>query len=84
MPDKADAQILQVLRRQAWQDPLVDRIVAECSLVLFKAEAPQPTSEVHDRARTPLLSRAPLSKGPPGQGDKTADYDAREIMSVIV
>lgn len=44
----------------------------------------KPTSEVHDRARTPLLSRAPLSKGPPGQGDKTADYDAREIMSVIV
>ena len=32
VPDKADAQILQVLRRQARQDLLVDRIVAECSL----------------------------------------------------
>jgi hypothetical protein len=31
--DKIDAQILQVLRRQAWQDILVDRIVAECSLM---------------------------------------------------
>src|SRR5580693_1638005 len=46
VPDKADAQILQVLRRQAWQDLLVDRIVAECSLILSEAEAPQPTVNV--------------------------------------
>ena len=46
VPDKADAQILQVPRRQAWQDFLVDRIVAECSLILSEAEASQPTVNV--------------------------------------
>ena len=46
MPDKADAQILQVLRRQAWQDLLVDRIVAERSLILSEAELAQPTVNV--------------------------------------
>ena len=46
MTDEADAQILQVLRRQTRQDLPVDRIVAECHLVLFEAQAPQPTVNV--------------------------------------
>ena len=46
MTDKADAQILQVLRRQTRQNLPVDRIVAECHLVLFEAQAPQPTVNV--------------------------------------
>ena len=58
VPDKADAQILQVLRRQAWQDLLVDRIVAECSLILSEAEAPQPTVDV--QVQSPGLLSAPV------------------------
>jgi len=43
-----DAKVFQVLRRQARQDRVVDLVLAECSLVLFEAQVPQPTSEVHD------------------------------------
>ena len=47
MPDDRDAQIVDVLRRQARQDRFVDRVVAERSLVLVEAEASQPTPDVH-------------------------------------
>ena len=50
MPDKTDAQILQVVCRQGRQDRLVDLIFAECRLVPFEAKAPQPTPDVHHRA----------------------------------
>jgi hypothetical protein len=50
VPDEANAQILQVLRRQVRQDRVVDRVLAERRLMLFETEAPQPTSEVHDGA----------------------------------
>ena len=53
MPDDDDTQVLQVLRRQARQDRLVDCVLAECCLILFEAKAPQPTSKVHDGALTP-------------------------------
>ena len=52
VPDNADAEVLQVLRRQARQDRLVNLVLAEYSLILFEAKAPQPTTEVHDSART--------------------------------
>jgi hypothetical protein len=44
VPDLIDAKILQVLGRQSWQEPLADRVLAECRLILFEAKAPQPTS----------------------------------------
>ena len=50
MPDDADAQILQVLRRQARKDRFVNLVLAERSLILSKAEAPQPNHNVHDDA----------------------------------
>ena len=62
MPDKANAQILQVLRRQAWQDLLVDRIVAECSLILCEAEAPQPIVKCSEIQSSGLLSAAVFEK----------------------
>jgi hypothetical protein len=49
VPDAADTQILQVLRRQIRQDSLIDMVFAECPLVLFEAKAPQPTPDIHDR-----------------------------------
>jgi len=62
MTNKADAQILQVLRRQARQDLAVDRIIAVCHLVLFEAQAPQPTVNV--QVQSPgLLSAAVFEKG---------------------
>jgi hypothetical protein len=39
VPDAADTQILQVLRRQIRQDSLIDMVFAECPLVLFEAKA---------------------------------------------
>ena len=45
-----DANFLQVLRREAREDPLVDLVVAECLLVFFEAQAPQPDNHVHDDA----------------------------------
>src|SRR5260221_11252729 len=47
MSDSVDTQLFQVLRRQARQDRIVDRVLAECRLILFEAEAPQPTPDVH-------------------------------------
>ena len=38
-----DAQLLQILIRQIRQNRLIDRVVAECCLILFEAKAPQPT-----------------------------------------
>jgi hypothetical protein len=55
MPDNSDTKVLQVLRGQARQDRVVDLILAECRLVSFEAEPPQPTSDVHDGA--PFASR---------------------------
>jgi hypothetical protein len=53
MTDNSDTEVLQVLRRQAQQDRVVDCVLAECRLILFEAEAPQPTSKIHDIALTP-------------------------------
>jgi len=48
MPDKGNAPILQVFRRKARQDGLVDCVLAERRLILFETKAPQPISKVHD------------------------------------
>ena len=50
MANGTNANLLQVLSRQTWQDPLVYLILAECRLVSFEAQAPQPFSEVHNGA----------------------------------
>ena len=61
-PDNSYAKILQVLRCQVRQDRVIDRVLAECSLILSEAKAPQPTSEVHGGALTP-----PGAHDPPGE-----------------
>ena len=50
MPDNSDTKVLQVLRRQTRQDRVVDLVFAERRLILFEAEPPQPTSDVHGGA----------------------------------
>ena len=50
MTNWADADFLQVLLCQVREDPLVDLVVAESRLVLFKAQAPQPDHDVHGGA----------------------------------
>jgi hypothetical protein len=47
MANNADAHVLKVLRRQVWQDLLVDGVLAECRLILLQAKAPQPTPDIH-------------------------------------
>ena len=47
MPDISDTKFLQVLRRQARQDCVVNLLLAECRLILFEAKRPQPMAEVH-------------------------------------
>src|SRR6266567_7721476 len=62
MPDNTYAKILEVLRCQVRQDRVIDRVLAECSLILSEAKAPQPTSKVHGGALTP-----PGAHDPPGE-----------------
>ena len=50
MPECRDAKLVQVLRRQAPQDRFVNLVLAERSLILSKAKAPQPYHYVHDDA----------------------------------
>ena len=47
MPDQGDAEILQILGRQAWQDPLVDLVLAEDRHIALKAQILQPRRYVH-------------------------------------
>ena len=47
---RGDAKLLEVFRREVRQDRLVYLILAECRLVLFEAQAPQPTPKVHGGA----------------------------------
>jgi hypothetical protein len=50
MTNRANADFLQVLRREAWQDLFGNLVFAKCGLVLPKTEAPQPDHNVHDGA----------------------------------
>ena len=47
MPECCDAKLLQVLFRQARKNRLVYLILAERSLILPEAQAPQPDHNVH-------------------------------------
>jgi len=47
VPECCDAKLLQVLFRQARKNRLVYLILAECRLILPKAQAPQPDHNVH-------------------------------------
>src|SRR5262249_51773631 len=49
MTNGTDADFLQVLLCQVGKDPLVDFVVAECRLVFFEAQAPQPDHDVHNQ-----------------------------------
>src|ERR1700747_956048 len=48
MANGTDADFLQVLLCQVREDPLVDFVIAECRLVFFEAQVPQPDHNVHD------------------------------------
>ena len=50
MPDNRDAEVFQVLTRQARKNRLIYLIFAECRLILPEAQAPQPDHNVHDGA----------------------------------
>jgi hypothetical protein len=55
MPNCCDAEFLKSLVRQARKNRLVYLVLAERRLVTFKAEAAQPTPEVHlERPRADL------------------------------
>jgi hypothetical protein len=55
MPNCRDADLLQRLVREARKNRLVYLVLAERRLVTFKAEAAQPTPEVHlERPRADL------------------------------
>ena len=44
--DCCDAKLLQVLLRQPWKNRLVNLVLAERSLILSKAKAPQPRHDI--------------------------------------
>jgi hypothetical protein len=49
MANGDDAEIPQILGRQAPENLEVDIVLAERRLVLFEAELPQPASDIHAR-----------------------------------
>ena len=51
-----DAKVLQVVRREVGQDRLVYFVLAERSLVLPEAQAPQPNHDVHRETQASLRS----------------------------
>ena len=57
MADRGDADFPQILGRQASQQIGVDVVFAECLLVLFEPEPPQPARDIH----ACLPDRAPAS-----------------------
>jgi hypothetical protein len=50
MSNDGDAQILQVLRREAGKQLFRDSVLTQSGLVLLKTKAPQPACHVHDTA----------------------------------
>ncbi len=59
--DRGDAETDQVLGRQRGQDVGVDVVVAECGLILPKAEPAQPLRDIGSHARAPS-SRRPAAR----------------------
>ena len=58
MTDRTNADFLQVLLREAREDPLAYLVLSECRLVSFEAKAPQPNRDVHvARPPTPRNAR---------------------------
>jgi hypothetical protein len=77
MTDDADAQILQVFRRQARKNRLVNLVLAERSLILSEAKAPQPDHDVHDGGLPlPSTHDRPNEKGCPVQVLSGQAHDA--------
>jgi hypothetical protein len=68
MTDCRDAKLLQGLVRQAGKNRLVYLILAERSLILSKAKAPQPDHDVHDEAHiSGGVHHLPGKRGCPGR-----------------
>jgi hypothetical protein len=55
MPDQGDAEMLQVIGRQAQQQRCVDLVFAEHRLVLFEPQPAQPRRDFHVEA--PIIPR---------------------------
>lgn len=62
MAECVDAKLLEVLRRQARQNLLIDLVLAERGLIPFETKAPQPFSEVHGGAAHLPDGMIPLTK----------------------
>jgi hypothetical protein len=68
MTNRTNADFFQVLLRRAREDPFVYLVIAERSLILSKAKAPQPNHNVHDGGLTlPSTHDRPNDKGCPAQ-----------------
>lgn len=79
MAESVDAQFLQVLGRKARQDLFADLVLAECRLMPFEAQAPQPTCDVHDGAQLPLGAQSSSS---PNSVSRTAMGHQRTFPDV--
>src|SRR4029077_9631492 len=65
----------QGLRRKVRPDHLVDLVLAECCLVSFEAQAPQPTTDIHDRALDGRAYDHPLETA------RLDDYWASDVLA---
>ena len=83
VPERRNAEFLQVFRRQLGQDPFVDLILAECRLVLCETKAPQPDHYIHNGA--PCRVRD-TSFGLPGEAhlsDEKSYYAQRGFKDIF-
>ena len=55
MPNCRNAEVFNVLRRQVWQDRVVDVVLAECRLILTKAKVSEPRPDINGSALAGLL-----------------------------
>ena len=92
MPESRDAKLLQVLSRQVREDGLVNVVIAERSLILSEAQAPQPDHHVHGWApnsgllppRTFRLSAMKLAGEPNNTTRFKYDASAEELRQPIM
>src|SRR5262245_61844626 len=80
MPNRRNPKVLQGLMRETRKNRLVYVIVAECRLVLPKAQAPQPDNNVHDGPQAPRCSIALSERAAEVMGSLRSSSRRRRVV----
>src|SRR5579862_7542593 len=77
MPNCRNTKLLQVLSRQARKNRFVNLVLAELSLILSKAKAPQPDHDVHGGTQNSALQLIIVGAARRGPGRRRGPDRAR-------